>query len=407
MSIKKQSVTTLRQFYALMANTRAVRLGIVERYLEYGSVHSADVESLVNAAEALKAIPSDEDGASVDLDDKRKISLDLSYEISELEKDIIFLGDGEETFEEYLRELHPTLEMQVSLGVAMLAPIRLRNLITDRDGTVNNYCGRYLSSIQSAYNSVYIARFAQTRTNNAVILTSAPLEDGGLVDITTIPTGIVVNAGSKGREYRNLDFERGTYAIKLEKQAKLSELNIRLRKLLKEQRYEEFGLIGSGLQQKFGQTTVARQDMTGSVPEAESSHFLDVVRSVVSEVDPEAVYFEIEDTGLDVEIILTVPSDDPEEDRTDFDKGHGVGFLNKRLNLDLEAGPNLVCGDTDSDIPMLEECLRHSADTRSVFVTSDDELKHRVLALTERPLFVDEPDTLVSMLNALATMSVG
>jgi hypothetical protein len=403
MRIENQAVTTLQQFYTLMAQTREIRLGVVTRYLSDATVDTDDIRSLEQAAEALEAIPSTPNGSEVDLDDNRKIAIDLSYEITELQKDILFLSDGERAFERQLRELHPTLDEQVGLGIAMLAPIQLRNLISDRDGTVNNYCGRYLSSIQSIYNSVYIARFAQTCAQNTVILTSAPLEKGGMVDITTIPTGIVINAGSKGREYRDVNFVRGTLAIDPEQQQKLDELNDRLREMLKQPHYEKFGLIGSAFQQKFGQTTMARQDVTGSVPEVESAEFLKVLEDLVKELDANDKFFRIEDTGLDVEIILTVPSDDSGEGLTDFSKGNGVGFLNERLGLDLATGPNLVCGDTGSDVPMLEEALKHSPETWSIFVTMKEELKQRVSSLTERSLIVDEPDTLVSILNGLAS----
>ena len=406
MRIEKQTVTTLQQFYALMAKTREVRLDVVTQYLEDFSKQSEDIVSLVNAAEALRAIPTTTDGSEVDLDDSRKIAIDLSYEINELQKDILFLTDGEDAFERHLRDLHPTLDEQVGLGVAMLSPLHLRNLITDRDGTVNNYCGRYLSSIQSVYNSVYISRFAQIVARNTVVLTSAPLENGGLVDITTIPKGIVINAGSKGREYRDLNFERVTYAIDPDQQARLDELNSLLLELLKQPQYEKFGLIGSAFQQKFGQTTMARQDVTGSVPETESIQFLQKLESLVKKVDPEGHFFRIEDTGLDVEIILTISSADSAEGRTDFSKGNGVEFLNEKLELDIATGPNLVCGDTGSDVPMLEECLRHSDNTWSIFVTRKEDLKQRVRSLTDKSLIVDEPDTLVAILNTLTTKAV-
>jgi hypothetical protein len=249
---------------------------------------------------------------------------------------------------------------------------------------------------------VYIARFAEECVNNSVILTSAPLEQGGLVDITTIPDRTVINAGSKGREYRDLNGERGSFPIAPEQQAKLDELNRRLVELVKQPQHQKFGLIGSGLQQKFGQTTIARQDITSSVPEQESTEFFSSVQNLVQELDPAGQFFRIEDTGLDVEIILTVPSDESEAELTDFSKGNGVGFLNDRLGLDLATGPNLVCGDTGSDLPMLEECLKHSARTWTVFVTPKDELKQRVRSLTEQSLLVDQPDTLVTILNRLA-----
>jgi len=185
-------------------------------------------------------------------------------------------------------------------------------------------------------------------------------------------------------------------------QAKLNELNERLRALLSEPRYEKFGLIGSALQLKFGQTTIARQDVTGSVPEEESATFLQLLEGLVGEMDPDHHYFRIEDTGLDVEIILTVPTEADGGELTDFSKGSGVGFLNDRLGLNLAAGHTLVCGDTGSDVPMLEECLRHSDDTWSIFVTKKEDLANRVRALTSRSLIVDEPDTLVAIMNDLA-----
>jgi hypothetical protein len=237
---------------------------------------------------------------------------------------------------------------------------------------------------------------------NAVILTSAPLEKGGLVNITTIPDKTVINAGSKGREYRDLNGARGAFPIAPEQQAQLDELNRRLADLVTQPQHEKFKLIGSGLQQKFGQTTIARQDITGSVPEQESTGFLHTVENLVEELDPGEQFFRIEDTGLDVEIILTVPSDASEAGLTDFSKGNGVSFLNDRLNLDLGTGPNLICGDTGSDLPMLEECLKHSEKTWAVFVTTKEELKQRVRSLTEQSLLVDEPDTLVTILNRLA-----
>jgi hypothetical protein len=379
-----------------------VRRRIVVQYLAESHVGSQDIDSLVRALTSLQAIPTSDKGAVVNLDEDRQIAIDLSYETSELTKDILFLSEGEAAFEEYLRQLHPTLDEQVEQGVAMLESGRFLNLITDRDGTVNNYCGRYLSSIQSTYNAVYIARFAEECVNNAVILTSAPLEQGGLVDITTIPDRTVINAGSKGREYRDLNGERGSFPIAPEQQAKLDELNRRRVELVKQPQHQKFGLIGSGLQQKFGQTTIARQDITSSVPEQESTEFFSSVQNLVQELDPAGQFFRIEDTGLDVEIILTVPSDESEAELTDFSKGNGVGFLNDRLGLDLATGPNLVCGDTGSDLPMLEECLKHSARTWTVFVTPKDELKQRVRSLTEQSLLVDQPDTLVTILNRLA-----
>ena len=110
MRIDNQTVATLQQFYALMAKTREVRLVMVERLLANSPVDTADVESLEAAARALKAIPITDDGAVVSLDENRTITIDVSYEINELVKDIFYLTNGEQAFEQHLRDLHPTLD---------------------------------------------------------------------------------------------------------------------------------------------------------------------------------------------------------------------------------------------------------------------------------------------------------
>jgi hypothetical protein len=147
---------------------------------------------------------------------------------------------------------------------------------------------------------------------------------------------------------------------------------------------------------------MARQDVTGTIPTDQSSRFLDVLKGLTEKLDPDGRFFRIEDTGLDVEIILTVPADGSGAGLTDFSKGNGVAFLDRALGLNIAAGPVLLCGDTGSDVPMLEECLRQSAKTRCVFVTRKDDLRERINALTDQAFFVDEPDTLVSIFNELA-----
>lgn len=44
--------------------------------------------------------------------------------------------------------------------------------------------------------------------------------------------------------------------------------------------------------------------------------------------------------------------------RASFDKGSGVLCLDAKLQLNLCEGPNIVCGDTGSDVPMVISTLR-------------------------------------------------
>jgi phosphoglycolate phosphatase-like HAD superfamily hydrolase len=273
----------------------------------------------------------------------------------------------------------------------------LRAFITDRDGTVNNYCGRYLSSVQSVYNAVFLSRFALNMAKDSVVLTSAPLEDGGLLDISVAPENLFVYAGSKGREYRDTAGNRNRYPIEEQKQQVLDAFNRRLEALVQSEEYQVFPLIGSGVQYKFGQTTVARQDISGSVANEKSEEFLRRVSAVVREVDPDERYLVIEDTGKDIEVILTISGDGG--DAKDFDKGDGIRFLDRELGLGLTEGPTLICGDTDSDVPMVEAARAGSERSRAIFVTTDQDLRTRVSGVCAESLFLATPDMLVAALN--------
>lgn len=97
---------------------------------------------------------------------------------------------------------------------------------------------------------------------------------------------------------------------------------------------------------------------------------------MLKEVDPEDKNFRIEDTGLDVEVILTVKKEG-EEALKDFDKGNGVDFLDQLLSLDVANSNNLICGDTGSDVPMATTSVAKAGKdkTYAVFVTKNDGLK--------------------------------
>ena len=402
-----QEIRTIQQFYALMQETGKIRRRLVESILAGGDPDPEDTQRLASLLESLKQIPFRDGRFELSAGGRdnrprgsRTIRLELDYEFDELEKDLLFLKKGEEALLACMAELHPGFQEELEGALAFCSgmTVPLGCLLTDRDGTVNNYCGRYLSSIQSAYNAVFLSRFARQAVRKAVILTSAPLSDGGLEDLTVSPSGTFVLAGSKGREYLDDRGRRGTLAIEADKQQQLERLNRRLSELLKDPGYEIFALIGSGLQFKFGQTTVARQDIYGSIPEADSEAFTRVIRELICELDPEGLYFRMEDTGKDIEIILTVQGT---SGLKDFDKGDGILFLDSELGLDLTGRENLICGDTASDIPMVKSASDKSPDPWTIFVTRDENLKEAVRRTSDRVHFVSEPDVLVCCLNQL------
>lgn len=401
-AIERHDVTDLKGFYELMALTREVRFEVVTDLFSGRTPWPGAVRSLENALENLRDIPVRDGKALLDVAAGRAMGVDLGYELGELEKDILYLRSGEEALFRRLEELHPNFADEVRTTTDALRDKRFNCWITDRDGTTNNYCGRYNSSIQSAYNAVFLSRFARSRVKTSVFITSAPLRDPGIVNISVNPENTFIYAASKGRECLDLRGVRRAFPIEESKQALLDAFNEHMEAILEDPAYEIFTLIGSGFQKKFGQTTIARQDITKTISEAESTAFLEKIEAVTAHVDPDGMHFRIEDTGLDVEVILTVDGVDGGNGSKDFSKAEGVQFLDTTFALHLPQGPNLVSGDTRSDVPLAEAVLAHCPDTWALFVTKDHALRETVQALTPNALIVSTPDVLVTALGVLA-----
>ena len=390
------SMQTLEQFYDFMDEIHTVRHAIVGYYLMQAHT-PAHVRSLQNALAAMDDLP----GGKLDkrlLAGDHEVTVTLDYERGELEKDIFFLSHSDDEYVDYLASRSDIgregFLREVDETVRVLGERETANFISDRDGTVNNYCGRYRSSHQSIWNAVYLTRFVRSVCTDPVILTSAPLRGDGLLSLSLMPSGSTGYAGSKGREYQDRDGNQGTMDLGEDEARALERLNEALRSLVSQERFRAFSVIGSGLQPKFGETTVARQDIHGSIPDSTSDEFLRAVRDTVAEIDTDGSVFRIEDTGKDIEITLTTNG-------SAFSKGEGIRFLDERLSLSLAEGPNLICGDTSSDVPMLEEAERLGAGdhTSAIFVTTDSELRTRVRQAIAEPHFVSEPDILVVALH--------
>jgi len=403
-SISLQDIRTLKELYQLKAETRELRAPVVNNIIKQRVVGQACVESLKNALYSLETIYIDDDTGYrlLRLDSLKQIHVDLTYEIRELQKDIYYLEYGEDKFIDYLAKFIPDFRDYVNKGVALLKGKYFDAFITDRDGTTNNYCGRYRSSVQPIYNSVFLTRFAKNRCNYPIIITSAPLKDFGILNVSINPSNTFIYAGSKGREFIDLDGEFNSFPIEERKQQLIHLLNERMLVLLQEQDFEKFNFIGSALQIKFGQTTVARQDISHSIKDDESAAFLEKVKGIVREIDPSGRNFRIEDTGLDIEIILTIDVDSSDSPIKDFDKGDGLSFICSKLGMGETKGSTLVCGDTPSDIPMLKKAVEMFDDVFAIFVTRDEKLKQQIREICPNSYTVPYPDILLTILGLLS-----
>jgi trehalose/maltose hydrolase-like predicted phosphorylase/beta-phosphoglucomutase-like phosphatase (HAD superfamily) len=397
-TVEYNTIVSVKNFFDLMWKTKFVRQSIVDEYFEGCDADPGSVAVLRYALQSLKSAPKSNRGmCQLVLDKRRRVEVEMTYEMESLEKDLHFLEKEDQEFMEELAQLpyNTDFEKYLKAGVEFLGNTRFHNFITDRDGTTNMYCGRYVTSIQAVYNAVWLATFSKQCCENSLFMTSAPLH--GLKDVSIMPDGTFIHGCSKGKEFLG---KHGTYhstTITPEQQKVMFEFNMRMKQILKRPEYEKFALIGSGLQIKFAQTTIARSDHAKSIPEDESSAFTDLIKRVASEVG--GANLSVHSTEYDIEIS---PAEESAAAKT-WTKGDGVCLVDQQVGLQLEMGPNLICGDTVSDLPMVEVAMQRCPEkTLCIFVTTNEDLADKVRAICPQTLIVPSPDILVAILYQCA-----
>jgi len=385
-------IRSVKDFYRVIFLTRDFKRKLLEKILTNYKIEKDEISQLEKYLKVLEGISQENGKYVLEYGAGKKSYLNLDYEIDELYKDIEYLTSSENDFISYLAQHNYKFEEDIQAGLEFLLKPQLTTFISDRDGTVNNYCGRYNSSVQSIYNAVFLVNYAKLG-HKPVILTSAPLSDIGFLDINIMPRVYFVIAGSKGREFT---WNNKRYRMKLDadQQQKIDGLNKKLQEITRQSQYEIFALIGSGLQFKFGETTIARQDIYNSIPANDSIEFLQKIKQLVRDIDPAKQYFSVIDTGKDIEIVLHKNANKAAE----FTKGDGIEFISHKIGLNLNNAHNLICGDTASDLAMLEYAETLSQNNYSIFVTQDETLKQKVGRFASKNLFVNTPDALVTIL---------
>jgi hypothetical protein len=375
----------LKRFSSLISSSLILKKKILKEILRKREikVSSENIQELEKIYSSLKNISN------------KYPDFNLSYEISESEKDIEFIKSPG-SFLNYLEKVNKGFKKELKEVLEFLKDKTFNFFITDRDGTINNYCGRYFSSAQSIYNAFFLDCFIKNKTEKAIILTSAPLK--GILSLSIFPEGSekIIYAGSKGREYDFGKEHKGRLDIPEQESQILDKLEDEIRKLTLKKEYEKFLYIGSGFQKKFGQLTIARQDISNSISKDESLDFLNKIKEIVKNLDSDERYLGIEDTGLDIEIILKT------SEKEMFDKSQGVEFIVKKLDFDLQKGNNLVCGDTFSDVPIADKVVEHNKNTYIIFVITNRKLMEVLRKKHKKIMFVSSPDVLVAALYLLS-----
>uniref|UniRef100_A0A0K0E6E6 alpha,alpha-trehalose-phosphate synthase (UDP-forming) n=1 Tax=Strongyloides stercoralis TaxID=6248 RepID=A0A0K0E6E6_STRER len=415
--IRVSELKTLSDFYVLMEKSCKLRRQIVENILKGIALKSHFDISLKNAKETLEKSSVDEHflllkTESISMDGSCVIAkLDIKDQLDEFNKDIEFLrfiqSDNVNNVEEFVATLskyHPisdeAFEEEVSNAVDILTEgDHFDHFFTDRDGTLKSYCCSYASSIQPAYSAVIQAQFARRCAQFCAIVTTAPLLNIGILNVSTMPEGYYVYGASGGREwYMNPSVQFKDSKIGHDELELLDSVFEKLEKITELPEYEHLKWIGSGIQKHYGHITIACQDKNESISDSSSQKLLEFVQNIVNEIDP------IEETLVATmdnirEIKICIKSDNCD---VIFNKGNGIMLIKEKMGLKLHKGNILVCGDAMTDLPMLEEVLKISPkNVYTIWVTTNESLKSKVAELckkygTEFYTFVSCPTVLLA-----------
>ncbi|VDO52395.1 unnamed protein product, partial [Brugia timori] len=328
---------------------------------------------------------------------------DITNELAELENDLEFLRfiqsdeiNNVEQFVMTLASYHPSGQTafvdEVNKAFALLTEgDHFQHFFTDRDGTLKSYSCSYPASIQPAYSAVIQAQFARRCAQFCAIVTTSPLMHIGVLNVSTMPEGYYAYGASAGREwYLNPSLQFKDDSVNDADLALLTSVFERLEELLEQPEYRNFTWIGSGLQRHYGHITIARQDVNYSVPKHRSSLLYQAVCKIVNEVDPMATTLTLREGEFDLKIFTKVALSEVNSATVIFDvlieslflltalymvdnmyancclkrtlakisgrifnKGHGIRLIKSKMGLKLNCGKILVCGDSETDLPML------------------------------------------------------
>uniref|UniRef100_A0A915L807 alpha,alpha-trehalose-phosphate synthase (UDP-forming) n=1 Tax=Romanomermis culicivorax TaxID=13658 RepID=A0A915L807_ROMCU len=392
------NLKTLKDFHSLFAQLRNVRRLIVQRVLNGQPLRPHFAISLRNVRQSLEQsldpqtrlltlAASDAAGA------KMSAVYDVQDELRQLDIDLDFLNyvqsDDYNNLELFLQDLskyHPSGVEEFAKELEDVLTLISKGdhfdyFFSDRDGTLRSYTCTYASSVQGAYSGVIQATFAHRCTQYAAIVTSAPLQNIGILDVLVVPDGYYCYGASGGREWY-------VKASKKFKDTSISDADLqilevladRIALLLQKPEFRQFAWIGSGLQRHYGHVTVTRQDVYHSIDQDISDKLFMAVCQLVNEMDPSGDRLHFSDTETDIKIHLKAKL----SGKT-FTKGHGIQLFAEKMKLDLSRGNILVCGDSETDLPMLQEALLiNPQNVYTVFVTKNEELRAKVIDLCQQ-----------------------
>ncbi|KAL1239895.1 Trehalose-phosphatase [Trichinella spiralis] len=395
-SLNGGNMKTVDSFSTVMQTLCEIRREITTKLLNKEKVPEKLVTAIENIKNAIEAKMNPKHSITLALDTGMEMQFNVRDELAGLEKDLKFLQyvqsgfKSADSFLDFLASSHPHGKKRFYNEVAQLEYMLMRRVtdgldvfITDWDGTYKTYCCNYRTSVQPAYSAYWLSLFAKKCAPMSAVLTAGPLRDFGILDLIAVPaekSGIIFG-GSWGREWliKGKRMVNKSYFCAAS-EIQLKDLATKLSDMINAKpEYHRFLFTGSGFQKKVDRVTIGVQTVKNDVSEEEINAFLDSVNQVVQELDPHSEIFVQHKERLDIEIILKTTT------QGTWSKAEGIKYLLDMLEIPASNRSIWICGDTVSDLPMVQYAIQaNRAGTIVTFVSPPAEVM-QFLVETARP----------------------
>ncbi len=314
------------------------------------------------------------------------------YLLGSIEQDMAFLKDETDILNQSLFTGFVNFQQQVDRAMEMVGKAPPDLLISDRDGTLISEKGKFYNSIQSVSDTLILHNLFLKIPG--IIISASPLFGHGIADLMFMTKGKTWLAGSNGLECR--DNQNGSiqqFRINAQSQLVLDKIYKDITTLMEDEpSFKIFRITGLGLQKRAGQLVIALQDKANPLSGEFSKHYFESVCKI------------IDSCGIKNNPLLTIRISDTEITITDkkyLASQHKAGLSDilDTYQISLENKSVFVCGNSVSDLHMIDIAKSRNSYVTSLFVTKDPLLQKQVLSRSDQASFVSDPIVLLYILK--------
>jgi hypothetical protein len=321
-------------------------------------------------------------------------NFNLNPELNTLQAEIAFL-DSKESWLNALHKGELNINKQVKEGLKWFAGKKNLKVVADRDGSLLPLKTFYWTSVQSAAHAITMHRFIEHHCNWLLWLSSAPLNNIGIEDLTITRSPRLAIAGDNGAQFKSPSGEYFEQSTEKDFRKIMDAIFDEIIELTDDDQYSVFRLINPGIQKFSNRLVLTVRDNEKEIPEDLSNNFRDKLINIVKKVDPNKKtirFFPYRN------LLFVFPTKDK---GLITNKADGLNWILSQYPYDIKTGNLLVIGDSKADVYLLKKALQINQNTSAIFVTRDNGVIKQVKNMCPNALIVNTPEILIEIISLL------